>query len=134
MDLITINKYHEFKRDCESPMVDKGTTPLMLAALYGYPDVIVYICDKGVTELNAKTVQGNTALELAVLNNNIVSVCRLCERGAKVYHISDILSGSKRHIIRSVLTIQQFRWNCVVLMDILPVQLVRKVHKWITSH
>ena len=103
---------------------DWGNTALMIAAYHGQLEIVKELCDRD-ADLELKTKGGATALSTAAAFAPFDILKELCKRGAKVS--GTVVPGSPT--AQQFLTKQQFRWNLVVLMDILPVQIVREIHK-----
>ena len=128
-----------------------GRTALMLASERGYLEVVRMLCDKG-ADVDVQDKYGFNALRCAIYRTELEIVKELCTRGAKVARrsgvfpaqsylevIEDRLSRGlvvpesilKSYQINQILATQHFKWNVMVLVGHIQVELLRKVHEWI---
>ena len=121
------------KRLCDQGLVeinavnDCDETALMVACYLDQLDIVQVLCEQGSVDLELRDYNyKRTALAWAINHSRFAVVEYLCSRGAKVNGLT-----SRHWQFQRLLDKQQFRYNLLVLVGHIQIELLRKVHEWI---
>ena len=136
MDLIRLvnrNDWTEIKNLCDQGLIDVnardlcGRTALMAACFLDQLHIVQLLCEQGSVDLELRDYKyKRTALAWAINDSRFAVVEYICSRGAKVNGLT-----SRHWQFQRLLDKQQFRYNLLVLVDHIQIELLRCVHSWI---